>query len=160
MKKLINVFAILMAIGLCFVSCNHNVGSDSGNSGNSESTGNTGSTGNGGNTGSGGNYLAKYQTAREDYSDGAWERYTIYFYANNTFKVEEFSHWSANYEETEIDARGTYTVISGDWTNGSVSLNATGGEHPSYYNNKTCTISGGALTVPDCGFNDRVFTKQ
>ena len=54
MKKLINVFAILMAIGLCFVSCNHNVGPDSGNSESTETGGNGDNGDNGDNGGNGG----------------------------------------------------------------------------------------------------------
>ena len=105
MKKMAKVFAILMALGLCFVSCNNDVGSDSGSSGSSENGGNSGNGGSSGNTA-----LATFV-----YTEDSNCSETIYFYSNNTWKCYENT-----YGYKDNDYNGTYSITSGDFTNGTM----------------------------------------
>ena len=125
----------MLAVSLTFLAC-----SDSG-----DDT----SSGNGGNGSGGSNTALAVFTCNTDY-----DKRTLTFYADSTFKVIVS-------DEPEPQAVGTYTLDSGNWENGTITLNATSGSKVSTFtgtetisekkitfSSKTYTLTGGTLKTP------------
>ncbi|MBQ7537997.1 MAG: hypothetical protein IJT42_03410 [Treponema sp.] len=125
----------MLAVSLTFVAC-----SDSG-----DDT----SSGNGGNGSGGSNTALAVFTCNTDY-----DKRTLTFYADSTFKVIVS-------DEPEPQAVGTYTLDSGNWENGTITLNATSGSKVSAFtgtetisekkitfSSKTYTLTGGTRKTP------------
>ena len=143
MKKLFKTLAalaVVAALGFGFVSCGG--GDDDSSSGG----------GNPGNSGGGNNdtnsALAIFTC------DSGYDKRTLTFSADSTFKVIVS-------DKTGSQAEGTYTFDSGDWENGTISLNATSGEKQETFtgtktisekkitfSTKTYTLTGGTLKTP------------
>ena len=125
----------MLAVSLTFLAC-----SDSG-----DDT----SSGNGGN-GSGGSNSALAVFTCNSGNDNR----TLTFYNDSTFKVIVS-------DEPEPQTAGTYTFDSGDWENGTITLNATSGdkqetftgtktisEKKIIFSSKEYTLTGGSLKTP------------
>ena len=137
MKKLFKALAVLaaaLALGFGFTSCSNDDDDDDD---------------------SGSSYVAKYvwtsneQTALE---------YDAIFY-ESTFEVIDITTLGS-YSKKETVSKGTYTVTSGDWTNGVVTLTATEGDKKDEFTGK-CTISNSVLVFSDStSYSHYNFTKQ
>lgn len=125
----------MLAVTLTFVAC-----SDSG-----DDT----SSGNGGNGSGGSNTALAVFTCNTGYDNR-----TLTFYNDSTFKAIVD-------DEAEPHAVGTYTLDSGNWENGTITLNATSGSKVSTFtgtetisekkitfSSKTYTLTGGTLKTP------------
>ena len=125
----------MLAVSLTFLAC-----SDSG-----DDT----SSGNGGNGSGGSNSALAVFTCNSGYDNR-----TLTFYNDSTFKaiVDDGS---------ETHAVGTYTLDSGNWENGTISMTATSGTKAStftgtrtisekkiIFSSKTYTLTGGSLKTP------------
>ena len=139
MKKFLKALAVLAAVaalGFGFASCSD---SDDGNGG------------------SGSGALAAF-THPEDYG-----RQTIYFYSDNTWKKENVFTTFDNY--TEWDMSGTYTIASGDFTNGKLDFTVVEKDgEKSGWEKVSLEINDGVfyLYVPDSGavvVNDSSYDK-
>ncbi|WP_296330690.1 hypothetical protein [uncultured Treponema sp.] len=125
----------MLAVSLTFLAC-----SDSG-----DDT----SSGNGGNGSGGSNSALAVFTCNSGYDNR-----TLTFYNDSTFKAIVD-------DESETHAVGTYTLDSGDWENGTISMTATSGskadtftgtrtisEKKIIFSSKTYTLTGGSLKTP------------
>ena len=135
MKKLFKTLAalaVVAALGFGFVSCGG--GDDDSSSGGGGSNSNSA--------------LAIFSC------DAGYDQRTLTFFADSTFKVIVS-------DESEPQAAGTYKFVSGDWENGTISLNATSGEKQETFtgtktisekkitfSTKTYTLTGGTLKTP------------
>mgnify|MGYP007069928800 CR=1 FL=1 len=139
MKKIFKTLAVLAAVaalGFGFVSC----ASDDDNGGSSG-----GGNGGGGNSNSA---LAVFTC------NSGYDNRTLTFYNDSTFKAIVD-------DESETHAVGTYTLDSGNWENGTISMTATSGTKAStftgtrtisekkiIFSSKTYTLTGGSLKTP------------
>lgn len=125
----------MLAVSLTFIAC-----SDSG-----DDT----SSGNGGNGSGGSNTALAVFTCNSGYDNR-----TLTFYADSTFKAIVD-------DESETHAVGTYTLDSGNWENGTISMTATSGTKAStftgtktisekkiIFSSKEYTLTGGSLKTP------------
>ena len=135
MKKLFKTLAalaVVAALGFGFVSCGG--GDDDSSSGGGGSNSNSA--------------LAVFTC------NSGNDTRTLTFYNDSTFKVIVS-------DESEPQAAGTYKFVSGDWENGTISLNATSGEKQEtftgtktisekkiIFSSKTYTLTGGSLKTP------------
>ena len=127
----------MLAVTLTFVACSS--GDDGG-----APTGNSGNNGNGGSNSA----LAVFTC------NTGYDNRTLTFYNDSTFKVIVS-------DESEPQAAGTYKFVSGDWENGTITLNATSGSKASTFtgtktisekkitfSSKTYILTGGSLKTP------------
>ena len=135
MKKLFKTLAalaVVAALGFGFVSCGG--GDDDSSSGGGGSNSNSA--------------LAVFTC------NSGYDTRTLTFYNDSTFKVIVSG-------ESEPQAAGTYKFVSGDWENGTISLNATSGEKQETFtgtktisekkitfSSKTYILTGGTLKTP------------
>lgn len=134
MKKLFKTLAalaVVAALAFGFASCGS--GDDDNSSG-----------GGGGNV----NYFAKYESKKS--GDNYEEIDTFTFFKDGKFEYTEESTITGSsghsHHEITTDAAGTYTLDSGDWENGTVTLKATSGDDASYWSG-TYTIKDKVLTA-------------
>ena len=104
-------------------------------------------------------YHAKYVwDPSKDPSDGRTGLYDYFvFYTDNTYEYIE-TVTLGSYSEKETDSAGTYTIDSGDWDNGTITLNATSGKKLNSYTGK-CTITNGVFVCDDFTWSNK-FTKE
>jgi hypothetical protein len=104
-------------------------------------------------------YHAKYVwDPSKDPSDGRTGLYDYFvFYTDNTYEYIE-TVTLGSYSEKETDSAGTYTIDSGDWDNGTITLNATSGKKLNNYTGK-CTITNGVFVCDDFTWSNK-FTKE
>ena len=124
----------MLAVSLTFIAC---------------SNGDDTSSGNGGNGSGGSNTALAVFTCNTGYDNR-----TLTFYNDSTFKAIVD-------DEAEPHAVGTYTLDSGNWENGTISMTATSGskadtftgtitisEKKIIFSSKTYTLTGGTLKTP------------
>lgn len=104
-------------------------------------------------------YHAKYVwDPSKDPSDGRTGLYDYFvFYTDNTYEYIE-TVTLGSYSEKKTDSAGTYTIDSGDWDNGTITLNATSGDKKNNYTGK-CTITNGVFVCDDFTLSNK-FTKE
>ena len=138
MKKLFKALAVLAAVaalGFGFTSCSNDDDDDDD---------------------SGSSYVAKYVWVPTDGRSGLED--DVIFY-ESTFEVIDITTLGS-YSEKETVSKGTYTVTSGDWTNGVVTLTATEGDEKDKFTG-TCTITDSVLVFSDSTwYSSYNFTKQ
>ena len=140
MKKLFKTLAalaVVAALGLGFVSCGDSGDDNNGNSGNNNTN------------------PAQTETALAVFTcDSGYDKRTLTFNEDSTFKAIVD-------DESETHAVGTYTLDSGNWENGTISMTATSGTKAStftgtrtisekkiIFSSKTYTLTGGTKKIP------------
>ncbi len=140
MKKLFKTLAalaVVAALGFGFVSCGGGDDDNNGNSGNNNTN------------------PAQTETALAVFTcDSGYDKRTLTFNEDSTFKAIVD-------DESETHAVGTYTLDSGNWENGTISMTATSGTKAStftgtrtisekkiIFSSKTYTLTGGTKKIP------------